>query len=146
MRTLGKFGKLADFVLVLDGDSRAMENRLKAVAEEYGHALQPLFLPGDAPPERWIWDIVRRRPERYAAEFGLAVPDMRKMTDRVAHLVEGAVQQRDAAKAALGTFAEEVKRAVPGIARIVGKREAGQDAIPELVVALKEQIGRWRNL
>ena len=146
VRTLGKFGKLADFVLVLDGDSRAMENSLKAVAQEYGHALQPLFLPGDAPPEGWIWDIVRRRPERYAAEFGLAVPDMQKMTDRVAHLVEGAVQQRDAAKAALGTFAEEVKRAVPGIARIVGKREAGQDAIPELVVALKEQIGRWRNL
>ena len=146
VRTLGKFGKLADFVLVLDGDSRAMENRLKAVAEEYGHALQPLFLPGDVPPEGWIWDIVRRRPEQYAAEFGIAAPDMRRMTDRMANLAEGAVQQRDAARAALGTFAEEVKRTVPGIARIVGKREAEQDAIPELVVALKEQIGRWRNL
>ena len=62
-----------------------MENRLKAVAEEYGHALQPLFMPGDAPPEGWIWDIVRQRPERYAATFGLAVPDMKKMADRMAH-------------------------------------------------------------
>ena len=146
VRTLGKFGKLADFVLVLDGDSRAMENTLKAVAEQYGHALQPLFLPGDVPPEGWIWDIVRRRPEQYAAEFGIAAPDMRRMTDRMANLVEGAVQQRDAARAALGTFAEEIKRTVPEIARIVGKREAEQDAIPEFVVALKEQIGRWRNL
>ena len=146
VRTLGKFGKLADFVLVLDGDSRAMENRLKAVAQEYGHSLQPLFLPGDVPPEGWIWDIVRRRPEQYAATFGLAVPDMKRMTDRMAHLVEGAVQQRDSARAALGAFAEETTRTVPEIARIVGKREAERDAIPELVVALKEQIGRWRNL
>ena len=123
-----------------------MENRLKAVAQEYGHSLQPLFLPGDVPPEGWVWDIVRRRSEQYAAEFGLAVPDMETMTDRMARLVAGAVQQRDAAKAALGTFAEEIKRTVPGIARIVGKREAEQDSIPELVIALKEQIGRWRNL
>ena len=49
VRTLGKFGKLADFIVVLDGDSREMENRLKAVAEEYGHSLQPLFLPGEVP-------------------------------------------------------------------------------------------------
>ena len=146
VRTLGKFGKLADFVFVLDGDSRAMENRLKAVAEEYGRSLQPLFLPGDASPERWLWEIVCGRPDRYAAAFGLAEPDMKKMTDRLAPLVEGAVQQRDVAEAALRAFAEDIKRTVPDIARIVGKREAEQDAIPELVVALKEQIGRWRNL
>ena len=89
---------------------------------------------------------MRRRPEQYAATFGLAVPDMERMTDRMARLVEGAVQQRDAARATLGTFAEEIKRTVPGIARIVGKRETERDAIPELVIALKEQIGRWRNL
>ena len=45
IRMLGKFHKLADFVVVLDGDSRAMENELKAVAKEYGHPLEPIFLP-----------------------------------------------------------------------------------------------------
>ena len=46
VRTLGKFGKLKDFILVLDGDSRDLERTLQATAVEYGHHIQPLFLPG----------------------------------------------------------------------------------------------------
>ena len=145
VRTLGKFGKLSDFILVLDGDSRDMENSLKAVAEGYGHALRPLFLPGDASPEHWLWGIVRARPDDYADTFGLAAADLKTMTDRVANLVEGAVQQRDAAKAALGALADDLGRTVPDIARSVGRREAKNGAMPELLLALREQIGRWRN-
>ena len=145
VRTLGKFGKLSDFILVLDGDSRDMENRLKAVAEEYGHALRPLFLPGDASPEHWLWGIVRARPDDYADTFGLAAADLKTMTDGVANLVEGAVQQRDAAKAALGALADDLGRTVPDIARSVGRRAAENGAMPELLLALREQIGRWRN-
>ena len=66
--------------------------------------------------------------------------------DQVAHLVDGAVQQRDAAKAALGAFAHDVGRTVPDIARSIGRREAEKHAIPELLLALREQIGRWRRL
>ena len=146
VRTLGKFGKLADFILVLDGDSRAMENRLKAVAEKYGYPVQPLFLPGDDPPEQWLWDTLRGQPGEYAAELGLKALDMEKSMDGLAQLFEGAVQQRDKAKVALGAFADSIDRAVPDIARIVGRREAENKAIPELLVALKEQIGRWRRL
>ena len=145
VRMLGKFGKLSDFVLVLDGDSRAMENDLKAVAKQYGHSMQPLFLPGDASPEQWLWGILRARPDEFAGTFGLAVADMMNMTDRVESLVEGAVQQRDTAKAALMAFARDIERTVPEIARSVGRREAEKDAIPELLLALKEQIGRWRS-
>ena len=145
VRTLGKFGKLSDFVLVLDGDSRGEENRLKMVAEEFGHRLQPLFLPGDASPEHWLWEILSARPDEFAVTFGLAVADMNAMTERVANLVEGAVQQRDVARAAVGAFAEDINRTVPEIARTVGRTEAEKNAIPELVFALKEQIGRWRR-
>ena len=145
VRTLGKFGKLSEFVLVLDGDSRAEENRLKMVAGEFGQPLQPLFLPGDASPEQWLWDILRARPGDYADTFGLAVADMKAMTDRVIYLGEGAVQQRDAAKAALGIFSDDIQRTVPEIARSVGRREAENNAIPEFVLALKEQIDRWRR-
>ena len=145
VRTLGKFGKLSDFVLVLDGDSREEENRLKTAAGEFGHSLQPLFLPGDASPEQWLWDILRARSDDYAITFGLAVADMNAMTARVIHLGEGAVQQRDAAKAALGIFADDIQRTVPEIARIVGRSEAKRNAISEFVFALQEQIGRWRK-
>ena len=33
VRTLAKFDKLSGFILVLDGDSRALEDRLQAVAD-----------------------------------------------------------------------------------------------------------------
>ena len=145
VRTLAKFGKLSDFILVLDGDSREMENDLKAVAGEYGHALQPLFLPGDASPEQWLWGILRIRPGEYADAFGLAEADMRHKTDRVEHLVEGAVQQRDAAKTCLRAFADDIRRTVPEIARNVGRNEAKNNEIPELLHALKDQIIRWRR-
>ena len=145
IRTLGMFGKLSDFILVLDGDSRAKENELKVAAEKYGHLLQPLFLPGNTSPEQWLWDIIRARPDEYAGAFGLDVADMKTMTDRVANLVNGAVQQRDVGKAALGAFAEDIGRTVPDIARSIGRREAETEAIPELLLALKEQIGRWRS-
>ena len=145
VRTLGKFGKLSDFVLVLDGDSRAEENRLKTVAEEFGHRLQPLFLPGDASPEQWLWEVLRARTDEFAATFGHAAADMRKMMDRAAALGEGAVQQHDTAKAALGIFAADIRQTVPEIARSVGRSEAKNKSIPELLLGLKEQIGRWRS-
>ena len=146
VRALGKFRKLPEFIFVLDGDSRAMENNLKAVAEEYGHRLQPLFLPGDASPEQWLWEVLRARPDEFAADFGLAATDMKRLTERAVNLGDGAVQQRDAAKAALGVFADDIRRAVPDIARVVGRSEAESNAIPELRRGLEEQIDHWRRL
>ncbi len=145
IRTLGKFRKLSDFVVVLDGDSRAMENDLKAVANEYGHPLQPMFLPGDAPPERWLWEVLHTRLEEYATILGLPGDDMRRTMAEIDNLVDGAVQQQEVARAALGAFAEHIQRRVPEIARIIGKSEAEHGTIPELVQSLTEQIGRWRS-
>ena len=66
IRTLGKFGKLGDFLLVLDGDSRSREAALKSVASSYGQSIQPLFLPGDGAPETWIWQNLENRRDEYA--------------------------------------------------------------------------------
>ena len=52
IRTLGKFGKLRDFLMVLDGDSRDLEDKVKGVSGDYGHSAMPLFLPGDGSPEQ----------------------------------------------------------------------------------------------
>ena len=113
----------------LDGDSRAEENRLKTVAEEFGHRLQPLFLPGDASPEQWLWKVLRARTDEFTATFGHATADMRKMMDRAAALGEGTVQQHDTAKAALGIFATDIRQTVPEIAR----SETKNHSIPELL-------------
>ena len=146
IRTLAKFGKLSGFILVLDGDSRAMEDRLQVVAEQQGHALQLLFLPGDGPPEQWLWDRVRKRPDEYAARLGLTAADMKKSMDDMERLFDGAVQQKDAAKVSIAALADRLERTVPDVARIVGRREAERNAIPELLLGLKALIDRWRRL
>ena len=146
LRTLGKFRKLSDFIFVLDGDSRPMENRLKAVAERLGHSVQPLFLPGDGPPEQWLWDALREKTAEYEAVLGRPAADLERSLRDVEQLVGGAVRQGDASKAALDALADSLGRTVPEIARIVGHREAEQARISEFMVELKEQIGRWRQL
>ena len=144
--TLAKFDKLSDFILVLDGDSRALEDRLQAVAERHGHAVQLLFLPGDGPPEQWLWDRVRKRPDDYAAKLGLTATDMQKSMNDLERLFDGAVQRHDVAKVTIAALADRLDRTVPDVARIVGQREAERNAIPELLGGLKTLIGRWRQL
>ena len=137
MRTLGKFGKLKDFILVLDGDSRDLDRTLQATAEQYGHHVQPLFLPGDAVPEPWMWDTIGQKRDDYAIRLGLTAPDLERAMHDLEQLAAGAVRQRDAAK---------LDRTVPDLARIVGQREAEANAIPELLAALTDQITAWRRL
>jgi len=145
IRTLGKFGRLADFVVVLDGDSRATEKDLKAVAREYGHPLRPIFLPGDGPPEQWLWEVLQARLDEYATSLGLSAEDMRRLMARIVDLVDGAVRRQDVAKASLGAFAEQIQRPVAEIARTIGKSEAERGAVTEFEQALTEQIIRWRS-
>ena len=146
VRTLAKFHKLAEFILVLDGDSRSMEVQLRAIAEQHGSALHLLFLPGDGPPEQWIWNRLRKRPREYAPKLGLTVKDLGTLMQDLERLVEGAVQQADASKTALNALADRIDRLVPDIARIVGQGEAERKAVPEFLDELKERINRWRQL
>ena len=141
VRTLGKFGKLSDFVLVLDGDSRAEENRLKTVAEEFGHHLQPLFLPGDASPEQWLWEVLRARTDEFAATFGHAAADMRKMMDRAGALGEGAVQQHDTAKGRLGDLRRGHPANGPGN-RPERRQKRGEEQIDPRIAARLEGADR----
>ena len=146
IRTLAKFDRLSGFILVLDGDSRALEDRLRTVAEQHGHAVQLVFLPGDDAPEQWLWDRVRKRPDDYAARLGLAAADMQKSLHDLERLFDGKVQQRDAAKVSITALADRLERTVPDVARIVGQREAEKKTIPELLEGLKTMIERWRRL
>lgn len=146
VRTLAKFHKLADFVLVLDGDAREMEAPLTAIAERHGNALHLLFLPGDGPPEEWIWGRLRKRQSEYAPKLGLAADDLGTLMQDYERLVEGTVQQRDASKTALGSMADRLDRTVPDIARIVGHAEAARNAIPGFLDELRYRINSWRRL
>ena len=148
VRTLGKFGKLKDFVVVLDGDSRHMETSIKRIAEEYGHSVQPVFLPGTTPPEDWIWEVLQRNTQEYATLLGLTPSDMERRMRDIAQMMEGAVRRRHPAKENLEAFASEVGRFTSEIGRTVGRHETEThgEGIAELLVQLEEQIDAWRRL
>ncbi len=146
VRTLAKFNKLSSFILVLDGDSRALEEKLQAIAERHGHAVQLLFLPGDGPPEQWLWERVRKRPDEYATRFGLTAADMQKTMHDLGRLFDGSVRRQDVAKVSITALADRLERTVPEVARIVGRREAEKNTIGELLAGLRTLINRWRRL
>jgi len=62
---LGKFKLLDEFVFVLDGDAREVEGAMGVAASRYNRVIRPLYLPGNAPPEEWIY----RELERGAADY-----------------------------------------------------------------------------
>lgn len=149
VRTLGKFDKLWDFVIVLDGDSRDKASAIVQAAQEFSHPLEPLFLPGDGPPEAWIWRRFERAPDDYAPLLGMTVSVMRARHREIEQLFEGRVRNRaDSAKGALEAFCNALERMVPDVARLVGRREAergGGDGMAAFVGQLKEQIEAWRR-
>ena len=149
VRMLGKFGKLPDFVFVLDGDAHDMEPKVRRAAEQYDQLVDPLFLPGKESPERWIWTRLEDDAEDFARLLGLAADEMRRLMRGVNQTVEGAVRARDpdAAKAMLEAFADEVRRSSGELARIVGRRDAQSkhDSMAELLIGLEQQIDAWRR-
>ena len=126
---VGVGDKLSDFILVLDGDSRGLDAQLQAIAAQCGHAVHLLFLPGDGPPETWLWRVLHKRPDEYAARLGLSPADFRKSMGDVERLSEG----RAAAQRGQGRcrrLGRPARRSVPEVARIIGRREAERNAIP----------------
>ncbi len=60
--------------------------KIKGVAEDYGHNARPLFLPGDGPPERWIWMALQQYPQEYATALGLSAPDLERRIREIEQL------------------------------------------------------------
>jgi hypothetical protein len=147
VETLGKFHKLNDFLFVLDGDSRHKQADIETAAAKYGQVVQPLFLPGDGPPETWIWNVLESRREQYSETLGMTNTDMEQRMRLIKQMAEGAVKQSESGKIALEAFAQEVDRTVPDIARIVGQHEARRqhgDAAAFLI-HISDQITAWRQ-
>ena len=147
IRTLGKFGKLNDFLVVLDGDSKHKEADVVTAALEFNSTIRPLFLPGDGPPEAWIWQALNSSKSEYANELGITVADLDDRMRSIKQLVDGMVHQQDHMKVAVEEISRELGRSTVDIARMVGKAEAHRehgDAVAFLT-QLKEQIISWRQ-
>ena len=76
----------------------------------------------------------------------MTASDLERTMRDLEQLTEGAVRQRDTAKAMARELASDLGRTLVDVARIVGHREAEADAIPELLAALTDQINAWRRV
>ena len=147
VRMLGKFGKLSDFVFVLDGDARRVGPSVQQAARDYDQLVEPLFLPGRKAPEHWIWKRLRKDFRRFAKQLGMPADELRRRIREIEQTMEGAVKGRQMDKSLLEALAEEVQRTPAELGRIVGKQDAerGHPGMTEFLNQLGEQIGAWRR-
>ena len=148
IRALAKFAKLRDFIFVLDGDSRDREEHLVKLADDIGHSLRPLFLPGEGPPEEWMWEALSSHPDVYQPLVGMSAEDISGEMGRIRQVMEGKLKRRGYAKAMMDAFAQRLNRHTVDLARIVGRREAEEGGfyMGELLAKLTERINLWREL
>ena len=147
VRMLGKFGKLADFVFVLDGDARRIGPQIQNVARTYDQLVEPLFLPGRKSPEHWVWRRLRKDAKRFAKLLGQRTEEVKRRMREIQQTLEGAVKGRQMDKSLLEALAEEVQRTPAEIGRIVGRQdaEAGHPEMTEFLNQLEEKIDAWRR-
>lgn len=148
VRTLAKFDKLDDFLFILDGDARNMEANIKSVASGFGQTAHIVFLPGDEPPEAWLWRTIEKRLDEYAPLLGTTSTDLAIRMQSIRQMVSGSVQQTDENKTSMRALAEELNRTVPDIARIVGHHEAVQHrerGTAVTLIQIEERITDWRQ-
>ena len=148
IRALGKFGKLFGFIFVLDGDSRDREKNLSSIAEDYSHSIRPLFLPGEGPPEAWIWQTLTNRVKDYETLLGMSAQDIDGRMREVEQLTAGTLERGNPDKVKVEMFARRLNRDAANLARIVARQETDRDQyeIHELVNGLKDRINLWRKL
>ena len=150
IRALGKFGRLFGFIFVLDGDARDQEEPLRRIAEGYGHDLRPLFLPGDGPPEQWIWNVLGERPAEYETHLGMSAADIRARMREASQVMAGSLRMRakEAAKLRMGALARRLGRDVDDLARVVGRREMETESydLRGLARGFQDRIALWRRL
>ena len=141
-----KFGQIANFVFILDGDQRGsgIDERIR---EQAGRAVPALFLPGREAPEAWVWERLRQDAARMAA--GLSV-DPGELANRLHRLdaVYDTASDRPAAiaKAKLRGLGEGMRRAAADICRAVARLEAErpESDLQPFAEELETVLLQWR--
>ena len=142
-----KFGQIESFVFVLDGDMResGIEDEIHAHA---GREVPVLYVLGDGPPERWVWQRLRREPAVFAQELGIAAADLGERMGRLDAIYDSASDTPSAiAKAKMRALADAVEWDVPDICRVVARLETDRrgSEIEPLVRDLETVLLRWRS-
>ena len=142
-----KFGQIDSFVFVLDGDMR--ESGIEREIRQHADRDVPvLYVLGDLPPERWVWEQLRCDPAIYAKELGIAGSELGERIGRLEAVFDSASDTPSAiAKAKLRGLAEALEWEVPDVCRVVARIETnrGGSDIEPLVRDLETVLMRWRS-
>ena len=141
-----KFGRIDDFVFVLDGDKRHsdVENRIR---NKVGDELPVLFLPGDDAPEIWVWNRLRGIHPGETAEPLIDREDLARLMSELDSIFDSASDSRSQiAKTKLRSLGENLKSSTTEICRSVARAEARHrdSDIGPLVEDLENVLQRWR--
>ncbi len=142
-----KFGQIRNFVFVLDGDKRGgdLEERIR---DRAGSDVPVFFLPGAEAPETWIWNALRRDPERHATDLGIDRADLVERMNRLDAVYDTASDRPgEIAKTKLHELAEPHGWTPPDIARAVARLESGRkdSDIQPLLDGLRDALLEWRG-
>lgn len=147
---LGKFGRLNEFIFVLDGDAKGMDEKMKAAAAKVqaGAQVNPLYLPGKDIPETWAWRIIKEKTEKYAGLFGVSKIDLIQKIIQQDQLFDNAADKpTNISKNKFFSFCEQLKRNTRDIIRIISREEtmAQSGEIKIFADDLEQQIRNWQS-
>ena len=141
-----KFGQIDNFVFVLDGDQRDRGVEAK-IAEKAGRNVAVLFLPGEASPEEWVWNAMRRRSEAVAAQLHMDPAELEDRMSRLDAVYDLASDPPPAiTKVKLRELAHPVGWEVTDLCQIVARVEAQrrEGDCQILMRELERVLDRWR--
>jgi hypothetical protein len=148
IEALGKFNQLDSFLFVLDGDARHLKGVLSATGKSYGSAVEPLFLPGNVPPEQWLWDTLAKKTPIYAKECGILNERLMEIMTDIDRAYQSASDKKaNIIKNKLQTLSEQLASTPMEIAQKVGHIEA-REGKGEMAIFLQEietEILKWRG-
>ena len=148
VRALGKFGRLDNFLMVVDGDATTEAiNAIKKAADLYPHSIEPLILPGSVAPEKWILDIVEEYGNDYSENLGVDPNQLRHKIAKIKNLHHDSLNDHQRPKDALQHLAQDLFKEQEELARLCGRVEARlkRGDMINFRLSLIDQIELWRS-
>ena len=120
-----KFGRIDNFVFVLDGDRRKTDTA-ERIRGRAGSEVRVLFLPGALSPEAWVWRVLQSDVDGAAAEALGSNPGSLAARITRANSLYDAASDRPAQimKAKLKDMADFLQRNPADICRVVARIES----------------------
>lgn len=144
VEALGKFNLLDEFIFVLDGDAKPVEDKIAKAAGQFNKVIKPLYLPGDSVPEEWIYKALESDTEKYSDL--LKCPNIADLLHKLRQQFDGASDKpTKISKLRYETLAEELNRKPEDIARLVGHSESETGEMLIFANELTQAVMNWRS-